>query len=129
MHIPDFDFDGMNFNFNRHWDYHAPGMFKNLTEQEELRLEALRSVVRKGSDREALAALEKVLKGDDSPALRYEAVRQLEHFTDEEAAIKLLGDAAKNDSHVKVRKKAIQVLGRSGDPRAVEILEEVIREN
>ncbi|MCB0307467.1 MAG: HEAT repeat domain-containing protein, partial [Calditrichaeota bacterium] len=107
----------------------APGMFKNLTEQEELRLEALRSVVRKGSDREALAALEKVLKGDDSPALRYEAVRQLEHFTDEEAAIKLLGDAAKNDSHVKVRKKAIQVLGRSGDPRAVEILEEVIREN
>lgn len=123
INIPEFRIDGMDFTLYDDFDGHK--LFKNLSDEEEIRLQALRSVARQDID-QAIPALEKIAKGDPSPALRYEAVRQLGRFFEDQRVVPILGEVVRNDNSLTVRKKAIQLLGRSKDPRAVEILEEVV---
>jgi HEAT repeat protein len=95
-----------------------------LSEQEQLKIAALRSISRQDADK-AIPAMEKVIKEESNPALRYEAVRQLRRFLDDKRVVPILGKVAKDDKNVDVRKKAILLLGKSGDKRAVKILEEL----
>lgn len=125
VNIPDINFHGGDISF--YFDTQSSKLFKDLSEEEELRLQALRSVARQDVDK-ALPALEKTAKEDASPALRYEAVRQLGRFFEDPRVVPILGEVIKNDSSLEVRKKAIQLLGRSKDPRAVEILERIVGE-
>lgn len=123
IHIPEFRFDGMDFTFSHDFEGHK--LFKNLSDEEQIRLQALRSVARQDIG-QAIPALEKIALEDPSPALRYEAVRQLGRFFEDQRVVPILGEVVKNDNSLTVRKKAIQLLGKSKDPRAVEILEEVV---
>jgi len=123
IHIPEFRLDGIDFTFYDDFDGHK--LFKNLSDEEEIRLQALRSVARQDIN-QAVPALEKIAREDPSPALRYEAVRQLGRFFEDQRVVPILGEVVKNDNSLTVRKKAIQLLGKSKDPRAVEILEEVV---
>ncbi len=122
IHIPEIDFD-FRFDFD---DAGTSRLFRELSDDEEIRLQALRSVARDGANT-AIPALEKTLQNDPSPALRYQAVRYLARYLDDERTAPLLGNVIENDKNVEVRKKAIKILGKSEDPRAVEILEDVIK--
>ncbi|NIV98925.1 hypothetical protein GWN26_07145, partial [Candidatus Saccharibacteria bacterium] len=110
----------MSFYFDGHWS--ASHLFRNLSDSEQVRLEALRSIARQDAE-VAVPALEKIIREDPSPALRYKAVHYLGRYLDEEGVLSLLEDVIKNDSNIDVRKKAIYVLSKSKDPRAVDILE------
>lgn len=119
----DFDFDdGFVYYEDGDWDH--SDMFENLNEQDQLKIAALRSISRQDADK-AIPALEKVIKKESHPALRYEAVRHLRRFLDDKRVVPILGKVAKDDKNVDVRKKAILLLGKSGDKRAVKILEEL----
>lgn len=123
IHIPDIRIDGMVSGFD--WDVESLKLFRDLSDEEQLRLQALRSLARRDAD-QAIPALEKTLREDASAALRYEAVRQLGGFLEDSRVVPLLGKAAKNDKNLAVRKKAVRLLSKSKDPRAVEILEEIV---
>ena len=119
----DFDFDdGFIYYEDGDWDHSH--LFEDLSEQEQLKIAALRSISRQDRDK-AIPALEKVIKEESNPALRYEAVRHLRRFLDDKRVVPILGKVAKDDKNVDVRKKAIYLLGKSGDKRAVKILEEL----
>ncbi len=123
IHIPHIRLDGMVSGVD--WDSDALKLFRDLNEEEQLRLRALRSLARRDAD-QAIPALEKTLREDASPALRYEAVRQLGRFLEDPRVAPLLGETAKSDPNLAVRKKAVRLLGKSKDPRVVEILQEIV---
>lgn len=140
IHIPEIDlaFDQFDFNFDFDFDfdfddgfiYYEDGdwdhseLFENLSEEEQLKIEALRSISRQEADK-AIPAMQKVIKEESHPALRYEAVRHLRRFLDDKRVVPILGKVARDDKNVDVRKRAILLLGKSGDKRAVKILEEL----
>jgi hypothetical protein len=121
IHIPEMDF---NFDFDEVAG--TSHLFGELSEDEEIRLQALRSIARQEAAT-AIPALEKTLRNDPSPALRYQAVRYLYRFIDDERTVPLLAEVIANDKNVTVRKSAIRLLGKSNDPRAVEILENIVK--
>ena len=119
----DFDFDdGFIYYEDGDWDH--SNLFEDLSDEEQLKIAALRSISRQYPNK-AIPAIEEVIKEDPNPALRYEAVRHLRRFLDDKRVVPILGKVAKNDKNVDVRKKAIYLLGKSGDKRAVKILEEL----
>jgi len=138
IHIPEIDlnFDQFDFDFDFDFDmddgfiYYEDGdwdhshLFEDLSEQEQLKIAALQSISRQDADK-AIPALEKVIKEESNPALRYEAVRQLRRFLDDKRVVPILGEVAQYDKNVDVRKRAILLLGKSGDKRAVKILKEL----
>ena len=121
----------LDFDFDRSYyvaEYSVSREFRRLSETEELRVQALKTIARQ-SDNEALDMFEKVLTQDESAAVRYHAVRMLRAHLDNERAIDLLADRAQNDPHPTVKKTAIRLLGKSGSPRAVTILQKIIQGN
>ena len=125
VEIPEISWDG--FRFEGFGNDGASRLFDDLSEDEELRLQALRSVARQPAD-VAIPALEKSLRNDKSPAVRYRAVSYLRKFLDEDDRIvPLLSEVIRRDENIKVRKKAIRILGESKDPRTVEILMEIVK--
>ena len=134
IHIPeicfefdhfDFDFDFENSAFIHNGDWDHSDLFENLSKDEEKKISAVRSMGRQESEK-ALPALKKILTEESSPAVRYEAVRQLRRFIDEKGIINILARTAKTDQNVEVRKQAIYVLGKSEDPKAVKILKKIV---
>ncbi len=119
----DFDFDD-GFVYYEDDDWDSSNLFGDLSEEEQLRISALQTISRQDADK-AIPAMEKVIKEESNPALRYEAVRHLRRFLDDKRVVPILGKVAKNDNNIDVRKKAIYLLGKSGDPNAVKILEEL----
>ena len=125
----DFDFD-FDFDFDDGFVYYEDGdwdhddLFEDLNEKDQLKVAAIRSLSHQNADK-AIPAIQKVLDEETNPALRYEAVRNLRRFLDDKRVVPILGKVAKNDNNIDVRKKAIYLLGKSGDPRAVKILEEL----
>ncbi len=123
--LPEINIDGFNFDFD-YQDGHSR-FYRDLSEKEEMRLQALRSMIRRSNDETAaLDALEDVIRNDKSTAMRYEAVRMLRYYLDNDRTLDILGRAAGKDYHIGVRKKALQLLGKSGDPRAVDIIENIL---
>ena len=133
IHIPHIEMDHFDFDFALdfyegtfihfdQWDH--SDLFENLSEDEEIKLSAIRSMGKQESEK-AIPALKKVLNKGSTPAFRYEAVRQLRKFLDEDGVLETLAKVAQSDKNVEVRKKAIYVLGRCKDPKAVEILKEI----
>ncbi len=119
----DFDFDdGFIYYEDGDWDH--SNLFEDLSENDQLKVAALRSISHQNADK-TIPAIQKVLDEEINPALRYEAVRHLRKFLDDKRVVPILGKVAKNDKNVDVRKKAIYLLGKSGDKRAVKILEEL----
>ena len=104
-------------------------LYDDLSEAETIRLTALQSFLR--GNREAQSALPeiaRVLQSDDSPALRYQAVGYLGRYLVEGRAIELLGLAATQDASLPVRKRAVALLGRSKDPRAIQYLDAILKD-
>lgn len=123
--LPEINIDGFNFDFDHH-DGHSR-FYRDLSDEEALRLQALRSMIRGSHDETAaLDALEDVIRNDESTAMRYEAVRMLRYYLDNDRSLDILGRAAGKDYHIAVRKKALNLLGKSGDPRAVDIIEDIL---
>ncbi len=118
--MPEFDLDGFEF------EYHgaSTSMYRDLSDNEQLKISALRSMKRKPAE-EVLPVVEKIFRDSKSPAVRYEAINLLRYHLDAEKTIELLGQVAKSDKNVYVRKKAVRILGRSRDTQAVKILEEI----
>jgi hypothetical protein len=106
-------------------DVAAHQVFHDLSEEEQVRLQALRTLACKGAD-QAITAYQQVQKQKARPAFRYEAIRQLGHFLDDARVLPLIAEAAKTDKNIEVRKKAIALLGKSRDPRSTKILEEIL---
>jgi len=105
----------------------ASNPFGDLDEEDRLRLEALRAIANRSTG-DAVPRLQRVLREERSPALRYEAVRLLGRFGSDKRVVPILGEVARKDKNIEVRKEAIYLLGKSGDPRAVSILEEMVRQ-
>lgn len=136
IHIPEINFDFSEFDFDFDFDfddgfvYYEDGdwdhsdLFENLSEGDQLKIAALQSISRQNA-KKAIPAIQNVIKNESNPALRYEAVRQLRRFLDDERVVPILGKVAKDDKNIDVRKKAIFLLGKSGDKRALKILEEL----
>ncbi len=129
--VPDVDFPIHFESFSSH-DHPAPvlqfggsRLMRDLTDDEQLRIQALRSVSRQRASK-AIPALKKRALEDESPAVRYSAVKHLARFIDDERIVPILGKVVKNDDHIDVRKLAIRILGKSGNPEAVKILEEIV---
>jgi len=120
INIPEIAFDGRVYECDAtfHSDY------SNLTEDEQLKIAALRAMKRKQSD-EVILAVEKILRTEESPSIRFEAVNLLRYHLDDARSIELLGHAAKSDANIEIRKRAVNILGRSADAQAVKILEEI----
>lgn len=106
-------------------DAAAHKVFHDLSDEEQVRLQALRSLACRGAD-QAIAAYQQVQKQKASPAMRYEAVRQLGNFLEDGRVLTFIGDAARADRNIEVRKKAIALLGKSRDPQSTKILEEIV---
>jgi hypothetical protein len=106
-------------------DIAAHKVFHNLSDEEQIRLQALRSLACQGAD-QAITAYQQVQKQTASPAMRYEAIRQLGRFLEDGRVLTLVADAAKTEKSIQVRKKAIALLGKSRDPQATKILEEIL---
>lgn len=106
-------------------DVAAHQVFHDLSEEEQVRLQALRTLACKGPD-QAITAYQQVQKQKARPAFRYEAIRQLGHYLEDGRVLPLIADAAKTDKNIEVRKKAIALLGKSRDPRSTKILEEIL---
>ncbi|MFQ5631841.1 MAG: HEAT repeat domain-containing protein [bacterium] len=123
IEMGDFHIEGELAHWNGEWQH---SRFRDLSDEEELRVQALRSVAREDDD-EAMAMIEKVLQQDESAAVRYQAVRLLRRHLKKDKTIDLLGATARNDKNAEVKKAAIRLLGKSGSPRAVEILQEIVR--
>jgi hypothetical protein len=118
IEIPDFEWDAFHFDgepvlWGGEWEF--SNRFHDLTDEEELRVQALRSLAREAGG-EAIAMIEKVLKQDESAAVRYHAVRLLRRHLDNDKAIEMLGETARNDRNAEVKKVAIRLLGKSGSP-------------
>lgn len=123
--LPEINIDGFDFDFYQY--NNRSRYFRVLSEKEELRLQALRSMIRRSHDETAaLDALEDVIRNDKSTAMRYEAVHMLRYYLDNDRTLDILGRAAGKDYHIDVRKKALHLLGKSGDPRAVDIIENIL---
>jgi hypothetical protein len=105
-------------------DVAAHKVFRDLSDEDQMRLQALRSLACQSAE-QAIAAYHQVQK-KARPAFRYEAVRQLGHFLEDGRVLPLIADAAKTDKNIEVRKKAITLLGKSRDPRSTKILEEIL---
>ncbi len=97
-----------------------------LTDEEQLKLESLRSLVEMDENK-ALPALKNSLKKEKNPKIRKRLVRYLARIDDPEVIV-ILGNLAKNDPDPEVRKRAIYYLGKSGDKRAVKILKDILQE-
>lgn len=100
-------------------------LFRNLSDREQLRLTALRNI-RTTDGESGLKALKKAALSDASEAIRYTAVRKLAGWIKDQRVVPLLGKIAREDNSLLVRKAAIDILGRSGDSRAVPILQDLI---
>ena len=129
--VPDVDFPAFYNDVTPHapfpsvFQFGGSNLLRDLDDGEELRIQALRSVSKQRASK-AIPALEKTALEDKSPAVRYSAVKYLARFTDDDRVIPILGKVIKKDDHVDVKKLAIRILGKSGDPRAVKILEEIV---
>jgi len=119
--IPEFVVDDLAIGC----DVAAHKVFHDLSDEEQVRLQALRILACQGAD-QAITAYQQVQKQKARPAFRYEAIRQLGHFLDDGRVLPLIADAAKTDKNIEVRKKAIALLGKSRDPRSTKILEEIL---
>jgi len=117
----DHDFEFGEFHFDN-WDH--SDLFDDLSENEEVKVSAIRSMGQQETEK-AVPALKRTIAKESNPAYRYEAVRQLRKFVDENGVLETLAKVAKTDKNVDVRKKAIHVLGKSEDPKAVKILKEL----
>ena len=88
----------------------------------------VRHALRSDSTRErAIPALERALKGDDTPAVRSEAAVALADLTAHEALPTLLVAVEDDDAHV--RQMALSALGEIGDSRATPRLERALRDS
>ena len=138
IHIPEIDLDFSHFDFDFDFDFdydfdfaefHHPHrdqshLFENMSEDEEIKVSAIRSMGRQEADK-AIPALKRTIEKESNPAYRYEAVRQMRKFVDEKGVLETLAKEAKSDKNVDVRKKAIHVMGKSENPKAVIILKEI----
>ena len=116
--------NGGNFYWNQ--GPRARHLFRDLSEKDELRLAALRRIDKRDGEK-GLQALKKAALNDASPAIRHTAVSKLAQFLTDGRVVPLLGKIANNDDNLTVRKAAIYLLGRSGDKRAVEILQGLVK--
>ena len=134
IHIPEIDLEFSHFDFDFDYDFdyaefHYPHLdqshlFENMSEDEEIKVSAIRSMGRQEKEK-AIPALKRTIAKESNPAYRYEAVRQLRKFVDEKQVLETLAKVAKSDKNVDVRKKAIHVMGKSENPKAVKILKEI----
>lgn len=106
--------------------------FRDLaSEKPATRASSIRDVVRhalRGQETRtrAIAALEKALRDDDSPAVRAEAATALADVAAHEALVTLLVAVEDDDAHV--RQMALSALGEIGDPRAAQRLERALKD-
>ncbi|MBN2009343.1 HEAT repeat domain-containing protein [candidate division KSB1 bacterium] len=111
------------------WDfhYHIGGVqkFRDLNDDERTRVQAIRCLGKMEAD-QAIPAITKIMKNDDNPAFRYEAVRQLRYFLERADVVSLLVDTAKNDTNVHVRKMAVDLLGKADSDQARNALHQMI---
>jgi hypothetical protein len=121
VEIPEVEVGDVSFDC----DVEAHHIFQYLGDEEQVRLQALRSLACRGAD-QAIEAYQQNQRPKSSPAMRYEAVRLLGHFLDDERVLTYVADAAKSDKNLQVRKKAIALLGKSRDPRSAKALQEIL---
>lgn len=91
----------------------------------EVRQEALFWLAQKAGQR-AVGALTDALENDPEIEVKKKAVFALSQLPPEEG-IPLLLDVAKKHRIAEIRKEAIFWLGQSGDPRALDLIEEILR--
>ncbi len=121
IEIPEIDLEFLSIDCNAS----AEAIFQYLSDEEKARLDALRSLAAGGVS-QAIAAYKETVRMKARPSLRYEAIRQLGNFLHDERVVPLLGEAAKSDKNIEVRKKAIALLGKCDDPRSIKILEDIV---
>jgi hypothetical protein len=134
IHIPEIDLEFSHFDFDFDYDFdyaefHYPHLdqshlFENMSEDEEIKVSAIRSMGRQEKEK-AIPALTRTIEKESNPAYRFEAVRKMRKFVDEKGVLETLAKVAKSDKNVDVRKKAIHVMGKSENPKAVIILKEI----
>ena len=101
-------------------------LFPGMTDEEILKIQAMQALAGQ-SAATAVPALSKIARRGKTPARRYKAVSLLARFVKKDrSVIPLLGEVAFEDENLQVRKKAVTVLGKSGDARAIDILEELV---
>jgi HEAT repeat protein len=93
---------------------------------EEVRRAALMMMMEIGVD-ESLHVIRKVLKTEIDPETRMRLVYALEDAADEDAAVEILIDVAKNDPSRRVQRAAVHVLGEIGTEEAQNALLELMR--
>ena len=120
----DFDFDSDNFTFE--YEDFSDSEFKDISDKDAIRIRALHSLSHKNEDK-AIPVIKKTINKNSNPAVRYHAVRCLRSFLDNKQILPILEDVAKNDKNIKVRKMAIYLLGKDGSPKAVDILNDLVR--
>ena len=139
IEIPDIDFEGMEEYFDDEGYIHIePGrttiyrpdgarkLFRDLGEDEQIKIQAVYALDKKNAAA-TLPVLQKLLEREASPAIRYAATRKLRYFLNEEKSVDMLGNIARNDPNVKVRKQAIILLGKNGSKKAKAILQDLAK--
>ncbi|MGH1366671.1 MAG: HEAT repeat domain-containing protein [Calditrichia bacterium] len=136
-HIPSFH-GSMTINSDRPFSvggrFYAPAshrelkrLFPGIEEDEVLKLQAMIALTRQ-SAQTAVPTLSKIAKKGKTPAQRYQAVALLAHYMKkDESIVPLLGEIAFEDDNINVRKRAVLILGKCGDDRAIPILENLIK--
>ena len=107
-----------------HGDLPTDRVFKNLSEDESIKICTIRSIARQ-NNKNTLPILKKIIRNEKNSAYQYEAVRQLRRYLKDDSVITVLCNVAKSNKNIKVRKKAIHLLGKSKNKNALKTLQDL----
>jgi HEAT repeat protein len=92
----------------------------------DVRREALETLAETVSEDSAVGVMQSMLRGDSQRSIKIEALEALSEMKSAEA-LTIIIDVAKDYPDREVRRRAIELLGESRDPRARETLERLLR--
>jgi beta-lactamase regulating signal transducer with metallopeptidase domain/HEAT repeat protein len=95
-------------------------------QSEDVRREALETLAETVSEDSAVGVMQSMLQGDGERSIKMEALEALSEMKSAEA-LTIIIDVAKEYPDRQVRKRAIELLGESRDPRARDTLERLLR--
>jgi len=115
---------GRSFGFGRSWGFHGREFTKNLSADEQVRMQALAALL-ENDEKTALPEIQTVARQSENWAMRAYAVSMLANAESAEV-IPLLEEVLNIDTDQRVRKAAVRALSQRDEPAAREALKRLL---
>lgn len=121
--IPDIAI-GAGMSFGHGWSWSGRAYTKNLTDEEQIRLQALSALLHQ-DEKAALPEIKSMARQNENWAMRASAVSLLAHVESAEV-IPILDEVLNQDADQRVRKAAVRALSQRDEPAAREALKRLL---